>query len=106
MTGYFTFTVSLNRCFHIYFASAGMKSKLVELGDGTTMHCWVSKKISNKPALVLIHGLGANAMWQWRSRIQPFRGLREQSYFFGKSFTTRPERTELFQVRPMCDESN
>lgn len=103
MTGCFSFTASLNRCYRIYFACAGMKSKLVEFGDGTTMHCWVPEKPSNKPALIFIHGLGANAMWQWSFQIQPFRGhfnlYIPDLIFFGKSFTTRPERTELFQAQ-------
>eukprot|EP01018_Ginkgo_biloba_P007864 Gb_08079 [translate_table: standard] len=99
----FSFTASRNQCFYISFASAGMKSKLVELGDGTTMHCWIPKKPRNRPALLLIHGLGANAMWQWSSQIRPFL-LYFDLYvpdlvFFGKSFTTRSERTELFQAQ-------
>lgn len=78
-----------------------MKSKQIELDDGTTMHCWVPKKTSNKPALILIHGLGANAMWQWSSQLRPFRRhfnlYVPDLLFFGRSFTTRPEKTELFQ---------
>jgi pimeloyl-ACP methyl ester carboxylesterase len=101
MAGCFSFTASGNRCFRIYFASAGMKSKQIELDDGTTMHCWVPKKTSNKPALILIHGLGANAMWQWSSQLRPFRRhfnlYVPDLLFFGRSFTTRPEKTELFQ---------
>lgn len=101
MTGCFSFTASGNRCLRIYFSSAGMKSKQTELDDGTTMHCWVPKKTGNKPALILIHGFGANAMWQWSSQIRPLRRhfnlYVPDLIFFGRSFTTRPERTEIFQ---------
>uniref|UniRef100_A0A0C9QLQ0 TSA: Wollemia nobilis Ref_Wollemi_Transcript_26734_848 transcribed RNA sequence n=1 Tax=Wollemia nobilis TaxID=56998 RepID=A0A0C9QLQ0_9CONI len=103
MAGCFSFTVLRDQCYHISFVNAGMKSKLLDLGDGTTMHCWVPKKTRDKPSLLLIHGLGANAMWQWNSQIRPFRRhfniYVPDLIFFGKSFTTRPERTEIFQAQ-------
>lgn len=103
MASCFSLTASGDRYYHIYFRIAGMKSKLVELEDGTKMHCWVPKKTRNKPVLILLHGLGANAMWQWSSQIRAFRGhfnlYVPDLIFFGKSFTTRPERTELFQAQ-------
>lgn len=103
MAGCFSFTDFRDQCYRISFLSAGMKSKLMDLGEGTTMHCWVPKKITDKPALLLIHGLGANAMWQWSAQIRPFSVYFNiyvpDLLFFGKSYTTRPERTEKFQAQ-------
>lgn len=103
MASCFSITASGNRYYRVFFRMAGMKSKLVELEDGTRMHCWVPKKTSNKPVLILIHGLGASGMWQWSSQIRAFRGhfnlYVPDLVFFGKSYTTRPERTELFQAQ-------
>lgn len=102
MASCFSLTASGNRYYRVYFRISGLKSKLVELEDGTRMHCWVPKKTSNKPVLILIHGLGASGMWQWSSQIRAFRGhfnlYVPDLIFFGKSYTTRPERTELFQA--------
>ncbi|KAK4356251.1 hypothetical protein RND71_025222 [Anisodus tanguticus] len=56
-----------------------------------------------KPNLVLIHGIGANAMWQWDKFITPlssrFNLYVPDLLFFGESYTTRPEITELFQCQ-------
>lgn len=67
------------------------------------MHCWVPKtRNDSKPDLVLIHGLGANALWQWINiiprMIHYFNVYVPDLLFFGDSFTTRPERSESFQA--------
>lgn len=67
------------------------------------MHCWVPKtRNDSKPDLVLIHGLGANALWQWTNiishMIHYFNVYVPDLLFFGDSFTTRPERSESFQA--------
>lgn len=68
------------------------------------MHCWAPKKHKNyKPNLVLLHGIGANAMWQWDSFISPlvpkFNVYVPDLVFFGDSYSTRSERTESFQAQ-------
>ncbi|KAA8546793.1 hypothetical protein F0562_003222 [Nyssa sinensis] len=68
------------------------------------MHCWVPKTHKeSKPTLLLIHGIGANAMWQWNEFISPlvskFNVYVPDLVFFGDSYTTRPERTESFQAQ-------
>ncbi|OVA14217.1 Alpha/beta hydrolase fold-1 [Macleaya cordata] len=103
MTKCFSFTASRDWCYRYTFAHAGLKSISTDLGDGTTIHCWVPKTIKpSKPNLLLIHGFGANAMWQWSDLLRPFVP-RFNLYvpdllFFGQSFTTRPERSESFQA--------
>lgn len=72
-----------------------------DLGDGTVMHCWVPKiRKPSKPNLLLLHGFGANAMWQYGEllrRLKPrFNIYVPDLLFFGESSTTRPERTETF----------
>ncbi|XP_042494086.1 monoacylglycerol lipase abhd6-A-like [Macadamia integrifolia] len=100
----FSFTASRDWFYRYTFTNAGLRSATTDLGDGTIMHCWVPKTHKqSKPTLLLIHGFGANAMWQWSDILRPFI-TRFNIYvpdllFFGESFTTRPERTESFQAQ-------
>ncbi|MED6132194.1 hypothetical protein PIB30_017046 [Stylosanthes scabra] len=101
---FFSITAYRNRRFRNSFSSAGLKSTTTDLGDGTLIHCWVPKSHNqSNPSLLLIHGFGANAMWQWNHFLPSFTP-RFNVYvpdllFFGESFTTRPERSESFQAR-------
>ncbi|KAL5556108.1 hypothetical protein UlMin_038344 [Ulmus minor] len=100
----FSLTAMRDRCFRYSFSTAGLKSTTTDLGDGTFMHCWVPKwRKENKPTLLLVHGIGANAMWQWNDFISPlvshFNLYIPDLLFFGDSHTTRPERSEAFQAR-------
>lgn len=99
----FSFTTTRNGCYRTSFKNAGLRSSTTDLGDGTIVHCWVPKSHSqSKPTLLLIHGLGANAMWQWNDFISPliarFNVFVPDLLFFGDSYTTRPERSEQFQA--------
>lgn len=104
MSRCFSFTGTKNWCFRSTFTRSGLRSEITDLKDGTVMHCWVPKtrKVS-KPDLLLIHGLGANALWQWGDVIQHFvpyfNVYVPDLVFFGDSYTTRPERTESFQAQ-------
>ncbi|GAV83898.1 Abhydrolase_6 domain-containing protein [Cephalotus follicularis] len=100
----FSFTATRDRWFRYSFKNAGLKSSTTDFGDGTIMHCWVPKRHnSQNPTLLLIHGLGANAMWQWKAFISPlmanFNIYVPDLLFFGDSYTSRPERSEAFQAR-------
>ncbi|KAK7358994.1 hypothetical protein VNO77_00937 [Canavalia gladiata] len=99
----FSFTAMRNRCLRYSFFKAGLKSITTDLGDGTIMHCWVPKTHKDtKPTLLLLHGIGANAMWQWKDFVPPltprFNVYVPDLLFFGDSYTTRPERSEAFQA--------
>ncbi|OIV96200.1 hypothetical protein TanjilG_14877 [Lupinus angustifolius] len=101
---YFSFTASKDWFYRHSFSMAGLRSVATNLGEGTTMHCWVPKiHYPCKPSLVLIHGFGANAMWQYsehlRHFITHFNVYVPDLIFFGESFTSRPERTEKFQAQ-------
>ncbi|KAL5558989.1 hypothetical protein UlMin_035200 [Ulmus minor] len=103
MTKCFSFTETKNWCYRSAFSRLGLRSQTTDLKDGTVMHCWVPKtRNDSKPNLLLIHGLGANAMWQWGElvrRLAPhFNLFIPDLVFFGESYTTRPERSESFQA--------
>ncbi|KAK6125789.1 hypothetical protein DH2020_015329 [Rehmannia glutinosa] len=99
----FSITASRNLCYRFSFSTAGLKSTTTDLGDGTVIHCWGPKTHKpNRPTLLLIHGMGANAMWQWNDYVSrltsKFNVYAPDLLFFGKSYTTRPERSEAFQA--------
>ncbi|EOY15987.1 Alpha/beta-Hydrolases superfamily protein isoform 2 [Theobroma cacao] len=104
MTRCFSLTEAKNWCYRFSFNKSGLRSTITDLQDGTIMHCWVPKiRKDSKPNLLLIHGLGANAMWQWgdilRQMIPYFNIFIPDLLFFGESYTTRPERSESFQAQ-------
>lgn len=99
----FNFVATRDWCFRLSFSNAGLKSSSIDLGDGTAVHIWMPRSHKeSKPTLLLIQGIGANAMWQWSDFISPlsakFNIYVPDLLFFGESYTTRPERTEDFQA--------
>ncbi|GKC56527.1 alpha/beta hydrolase fold-1 [Tanacetum coccineum] len=104
MTKCFSFTASRNWCLKTSFSKSGQKSTMTDLGDGTTIHCWIPKtKKLTRPDLLLLHGFGANAMWQWGPHVIPklihhFNVYVPDLVFFGDSVTTRSERSDSFQA--------
>ncbi|XP_022131512.1 uncharacterized protein LOC111004689 isoform X1 [Momordica charantia] len=103
MTRCFSFIETKTWCHRYSFSKCGLQSTITDLKDGTIVHCWVPKKPNeSKPNLLLIHGIGANALWQWgdviRGLVAHFNVYVPDLIFFGNSFTTRPERTEWFQA--------
>ncbi|KAJ6737443.1 ALPHA/BETA-HYDROLASES SUPERFAMILY PROTEIN [Salix viminalis] len=104
MSKFFSLTASRDWFYRYSFAKAGLRAQSANLGDGTIMHCWVPKIIkSSKPNLLLLHGFGANAMWQYGQHLHIFTS-RFNVYvpdllFFGESYTSRPEITESFQAQ-------
>ncbi|KAM2323078.1 hypothetical protein PS1_019950 [Malus domestica] len=100
----FSITQSKNSCHRFTFARAGLRSAITDLKDGaTTMHCWVPQSPNpSKPNLLLIHGFGVNAMWQFvdllRHVTPHYNVYVPDLVFFGDSYTTRPDRSEWFQA--------
>ncbi|GMY18722.1 isoform 2 of monoacylglycerol lipase abhd6 [Fagus crenata] len=104
---FFSFTESKNWCYRSAFTKSGLRSTFTDLKDGTVMHYWVpnpetKKEAEFKPNLLLIHGQGANALWQWVDiicHVTPyFNVYMPDLMFFNDLFTTRPKRTESFQA--------
>ncbi|GKV41104.1 hypothetical protein SLEP1_g48681 [Rubroshorea leprosula] len=104
MSRCFSFTDVKNSCYRSTFIKSGLRSTITDLHDSTVMHCWIpTVREYSKPNLLLIHGLGANALWQWGDIIRfmtpHFNVFVPDLVFFEESYTTRPERTEAFQAQ-------
>lgn len=110
----------INQCMKIYFNSCGLFSRIVELDNGTTMHCWMPQTVAvsssssslklahtddKKPALVFLHAFGADA-FTWCRQISRFSKCFDlyipDLLFCGDSYTTNSSRTEFFQVTDSC----
>ncbi|XP_004501423.1 uncharacterized protein [Cicer arietinum] len=89
----------IRRC----FARAGLFSQSINIDNETTLHVWgPTNQATQKPSLVLIHGFGPMAMWQWREQVQflspHFNLYVPDLIFFGESNTRSKERSEKFQA--------
>ncbi|KAJ4708921.1 alpha/beta-Hydrolases superfamily protein [Melia azedarach] len=99
------YSVYLRRC----FTASGLSSQTLDVDNETTIHFWGPKSdekaVRNKPSLVLIHGFGPVAIWQWRRQVQffapHFHVYVPDLIFFGNSTTKSKERTEVFQAQAM-----
>ncbi|XP_008802457.1 4,5:9,10-diseco-3-hydroxy-5,9,17-trioxoandrosta-1(10),2-diene-4-oate hydrolase [Phoenix dactylifera] len=100
------------------FIAAGLRLRTVAIDADTTLRCWISNSLpissSNsgpdrrrlKPLLVLIHGFGPSATWQWRHQVRPlsrhFDLVIPDLLFFGGSTTRSPHRSEAFQAASLA----
>ncbi|XP_014499835.1 uncharacterized protein LOC106760907 [Vigna radiata var. radiata] len=89
----------LRRC----FTAAGLSSYTLDVDNETTVHFWApTNRTAQKPAVVLIHGFGPAAIWQWRLQVQflapHFNVYVPDLIFFGGSSSTSSERSETFQA--------
>ncbi|XVF35254.1 hypothetical protein REPUB_Repub18cG0129700 [Reevesia pubescens] len=97
--------IYLRRC----FATSGLTSQSIDIDDKTTIHLWAPKPDQTdqqqKPALILLHGFGPSAIWQWRRQVQFFSPYFHvyvpDLVFFGNSITKSKERSEVFQAVSM-----
>lgn len=96
--------------------SNGLQSRLIELENGSTIHCWtpiihgnrhdgsISSDVvePSKPALLLLHGFGAEGTIAWENQVailsKHFSLYMPDLLFFGRSTTSNEERSELFQA--------
>ncbi|KAI4321404.1 hypothetical protein MLD38_034788 [Melastoma candidum] len=107
MTRCFSLTESRNWCYRSTFAKHGLRPVLTNLGNGfgsTVIHLYLPKSPEpSKPNLLLIHGLGANALWQFADalpHLSPcFNLYIPDLLFFGYSYTNLPDRSDSFQAR-------
>ncbi|RDX80975.1 mhpC, partial [Mucuna pruriens] len=100
----FMYTGYIRRC----FTGAGLWSQALKVDDEneTTVHFWGPRnKTAQKPSLVLIHGFGPEATWQWRRQVKflapHFNLYVPDLIFFGRSKTRSSERSETFQAASM-----
>ncbi|XP_047946879.1 uncharacterized hydrolase YugF-like [Salvia hispanica] len=97
-------TGSADFLYRSFFSYSGLRSTKTDLQEGTVMHCWVPKSHkASKPNLMLVHGFGANAMWQYGDllhHLMPrYNVYVPDLLFFGESWTRRPDRSEDFQAQ-------
>ncbi|XVE53826.1 hypothetical protein DITRI_Ditri03aG0033200 [Diplodiscus trichospermus] len=97
--------IYIRRC----FATSGLTSQSIDIDDDTTIHLWAPNPDQTaqeqKPALLLLHGFGPSAIWQWRRQVQFFTPYFHvyvpDLVFFGNSKTKSKERSEVFQAVSM-----
>lgn len=87
----------------LYFHMCNLSPCTIDLDDKTTMHFWAPKhRRFSKPDLVIIHGYGGNSRWQFVYQVgslsNKFNLYIPDLLFFGKSYTTRLERSDFFQA--------
>ncbi|XP_050234312.1 uncharacterized protein LOC126682618 [Mercurialis annua] len=98
------FFAIIDAIFSIFFKLCGLTSITVDIDDQTTLHFWVSRhrKFKN-PNLVMIHGYGGDARWQFLYQIgflaTKFNIYMPDLVFFGKSYSNRTDRTDEFQAK-------
>ncbi|KAL5198582.1 hypothetical protein ABZP36_002094 [Zizania latifolia] len=100
----------LDAYFRRRFASAGLVQTAVHLdGGATTVQCWRFPPGAGEelPVLVLLHGFGPPATWQWRRQVGPlsrrFRLLVPDLLFFGGSGTASADaRSEAHQAEAVA----
>ncbi|XP_065865363.1 uncharacterized protein [Euphorbia lathyris] len=98
----FLFTL-IDNIFSFYYKFLGLQSYTIDLDHQTTLHFWISgHRRFNKPNLVLIHGYGGDSRWQFLYQVgflsRKFNLFLPDLLFFGKSYSTRSDRSFAFQA--------
>ncbi|KAG6516501.1 hypothetical protein ZIOFF_026966 [Zingiber officinale] len=92
-------------CHSCAFLAAGLRPSLAILADGASIHCWTpARPDPSRRPLVLLHGFGATAIWQWSHYLRPLRRSGFDLYvpdllFFGASEAPGSDRSEAYQAR-------
>ncbi|KAH9608844.1 hypothetical protein KSS87_004222 [Heliosperma pusillum] len=81
----------------------GMQPKEVEIEPGTVMHFFAPcERDVQKPNVVLVHGFAGDGLVTWQLQILSLRKKYNvyvpDLIFFGKSYSTRSERSTRFQA--------
>lgn len=92
----------------LYFRFCGLSPCSIDLDDRTTMHFWTTnQRRPDKPDLVMIHGYGGSALWQFLGQVGPlsraFNVHLPDLLFFGKSHTKWAERSDIFQAKCLAE---
>ncbi|XP_020272735.1 uncharacterized protein LOC109847914, partial [Asparagus officinalis] len=86
-----------------YFTAAGLRQQTLAVDSDTTIRYWASESLQGpNPPVLLIHGFGPHATWQWRHQVRPlsrhFPLVVPDLLFFGGSTT---KWSELFQAETL-----
>ncbi|KAJ9183645.1 hypothetical protein P3X46_007470 [Hevea brasiliensis] len=92
------------------FTYAGLSRQAIDIDNETTLHFWGpnpdNRTSTHKPSLVLIHGFGPVALWQWHYQVRffspHFNLYVPDLIFFGESTTKSSERSEIFQAKSVA----
>ncbi|PVH31940.1 hypothetical protein PAHAL_9G267900 [Panicum hallii] len=103
----FSPTLVRDRCYTRCFHSAGLRRAAVPLQDGAVVHLWhppaaTTGAIPLHPVL-LLHGFGASATWQWAPFLAPLLAAGLAPYvpdliFFGASSSPAADRSPAYQA--------
>lgn len=100
-------TVARDRCYTRSFRSAGLRPAAIPLPDGAVVHLWLPPPAAD-PArslhpVLLLHGFGAQATWQWAPFLGPLLAAGLAPYvpdlvFFGASSSPAADRSPVYQA--------
>jgi len=100
-------TVARDRCYTRSFRSAGLRPAAIPLPDGAVVHLWLPPPAAD-PArplhpVLLLHGFGAQATWQWAPFLRPLLAAGLAPYvpdlvFFGASSSAAADRSPVYQA--------
>ncbi|PWZ04445.1 2-hydroxy-6-oxononadienedioate/2-hydroxy-6-oxononatrienedioate hydrolase [Zea mays] len=102
-----SFSAARDRFLRGRFLSAGLRPFSVRLpspaGTSTVVHLWAPPRSARRPVL-LLHGFGASATWQWAPYLRSLLAagldpIVPDLLFFGASSSTVPDRSDTFQAR-------
>ncbi|XP_062205955.1 uncharacterized protein LOC133907874 [Phragmites australis] len=100
-------TLVRDRCYTRAFRSAGLRSASVPLPDGAIVHLWLPPPAAaGAPCpypVLLLHGFGASATWQWAPFLRPLLAAGLAPYvpdliFFGASASPAADRSPAYQA--------
>ncbi|CAI0470689.1 unnamed protein product [Linum tenue] len=95
-------------CISLYFRLCGLSPVSIDVDDTTTLHFWATAGRNFRPSLVMIHGKCGDSRWQFMYQQVGHLSRRFDLYipdllFFGKSYTARKERSEVFQAECLAE---
>ncbi|KAM0842789.1 hypothetical protein ACQ4PT_058142 [Festuca glaucescens] len=96
-------TLARDRCYARSFRSAGLRQAAVPLPDGAVVHFWVPRPDPALHPVLLLHGFGANATWQWAPFLRPLLAAGLAPFvpdlvFFGDSASPTADRSPAYQA--------
>ncbi|XP_072979587.1 uncharacterized protein [Typha angustifolia] len=98
-------TAARDYCYSRRFLSAGLRPTSALLPDGAAVHLWVpSSPDPSRFPLLLLHGFGASATWQWAAYLKSLLCAGFDLYvpdllFFGSSSSPEADRSDYYQAR-------
>ncbi|KAL5995339.1 hypothetical protein ACLOJK_025397 [Asimina triloba] len=104
----FSFVIFRDYIISLFFRYCGLSPTAVRLDGQTSLALWrPARHRKGRPTLVLVHGFGGNAKWQWvhqiRALTDSFNVYVPDLIFFGDSVSDSDERSVEFQARCVAE---